>query len=206
MFVFVYDLWVTTMIVNDHLQSNFTTQQINPITTLNQFCHNAKLYIILCAVWHSEINLQIFQWTLTVTCHQMSHGSWDCAIHMVTRTLAGQLRSYSLIPGRSNSLLSTSKHLYWLWTPFSLLFNGYWDLSLRVNQSGHEAAHSPPYSAEDDKECSYTSTLPYTFMAYAQIFTFIWNIIFLTICFVPSAVFVSHKKKKKKINPARFSQ
>ena len=76
-----------------------------------------------------------------------------------------------------------SEHLYWLWTPFSLLLNGYWDLSLRVKQARHEADHSPACSAEDANECSYTSTLPYAFMAYAEIFTCIWNIIFLSICF-----------------------
>jgi len=131
----------------------------------------------------------------------MSHGSWDSAVHMVTRPLAGQLRNYSLIPDRSKRRLSTSKHLYWLWTPFSLLFKGYWDLSLRVKQPGHEADHSPAYSAEDANECSYTSTLPYAFTAYAGILTCIWNIIFLSICLFPTK-----KKKKKTLTKLRFSQ
>ena len=96
------------------------------------------------------------------------------------------LGNYSLILDRSNRCLSTSKHLYWLWTPFSLLFNWYWDLCLRVKHSGHEADHTPAYSAEDANECSYTSTLPYAFMAYAGIFTCIWNIIFLSICLFPT--------------------
>jgi hypothetical protein len=123
----------------------------------------------------------------------MSHGSWDSAIHRVTRPLARQLRNYSLISDRRKRCLSTSKHLYWLWTPFSPLFNGYWDLSLRVKQSGQEADHSPAYSAEDVNECSYTSTLPYVFMAYTGILTCIWNIMFLSICLFPTKKDYSHK-------------
>jgi hypothetical protein len=91
----------------------------------------------------------------------------------MTRPLTGQLRNYSLIPGRSKRLMSTSEHLYWLCTPFSLLFNGYLDLSLSIKKPGFEADHSPPHSAEYGNECSYTYTLPYAFMAYAEIFTFV---------------------------------
>jgi hypothetical protein len=93
--------------------------------------------------------------------------------------------------------LSTSKHLYWLWTPFSLLFNGYRDLSLRVKQWRQEADHSSAYSAKDANECSYTSTLTYAFMAYVGIFTCIWYIIFLSICF---------PRKKITLTNLRFSQ
>jgi len=84
--------------VNNHLQLNFTTQQISPFTTLNQFYHKTKLYIILCAVNEYDIHKLICRYfndfTLSVTHNQMSHGSWDSAIHMMTRPLAGQLGNY----------------------------------------------------------------------------------------------------------------
>lgn len=190
MLILVYDWWVTRMTVTNHLQLNFTIQQISPFITLNQFYHKTKLYIILCAVNEYDIHKLICRYfndfTLSVTRNQMSHGNWDSAIYMMTIPLAGQVGNYSLIPDRSIRCLSTSKHLYWLWTPFSLLFNWYWDLFLRVKHSGHEADHTFAYSAENANECSYTSTLPYAFMAYAGIFTCIWYIIFVSICLFPT--------------------
>ena len=112
--------------LNYHLQLNFTTQQIIPVTTFYQCWHNAQCYVISCAV--NEYNVQklicrYFNYlTFRVTHSQILHGTWDSSIHIVTRRLAGQLRNHGLIPGRSKRLLSTSKHLYWLWSPFSLLF------------------------------------------------------------------------------------
>jgi hypothetical protein len=69
--------------------------------------------------------------------------------------------------------MSTSKHLYWLCTPFSLLFNGYLDHSPGVKKPGFEADDSLPHSAEYKNECNYTYTLLYALMAYAGIFIFV---------------------------------
>jgi hypothetical protein len=51
-------------------------------------------------------------------------------------------------------------------TPPSLLFDRYWDLFIqRTKLSDVEAVHSPPSIVVVRNACSYTSTLPYAFMA-----------------------------------------
>jgi hypothetical protein len=42
-------------------------------------------------------------------------------------------------------------------------------LSLEVKRQGHEADHSPPFSAEVKNACSYTSTSQYIFVAWCLV-------------------------------------
>jgi hypothetical protein len=59
------------------------------------------------------------------------------------------LRDYTAsLPAKNKRFFSTLQRPDWLWSPPSLLFNGYSRLSPRVKRPGREAYHSPPYSAE----------------------------------------------------------
>jgi len=46
------------------------------------------------------------------------------------------------------------------WDPSGLILNGFWGLSLRVKQAGHETYHPLSSSAEVKDLCSYTFTPP----------------------------------------------
>jgi hypothetical protein len=55
---------------------------------------------------------------------------------------------WGLNPGREKRFLSSPKCPDWLWSPTTLLFNGYGGSFPGEMQPGHEVRHSPPSRRE----------------------------------------------------------
>jgi hypothetical protein len=81
----------------------------------------------------------------------MQYWKWYCTITLLVRIQCPE--------GRQEIFLF-SKMSRQILGPAGLLWNKYWDISLRVKEPVHEVNNSPPSSAKVKNECSYISTAP----------------------------------------------
>jgi len=85
--------------------------------------------------------------------------SQSCVVYLATMLRAGQSTVEILVGVREFFLLQNCPDR--LWSPCSLLFDGYQDsFPGRVKQPGREVNHSPPSTVEVKNEWSFTSASP----------------------------------------------